>query len=96
MFLQPPSIEIGEFSVVTTNGKGHDVDFWAKTTSDKIISSGKNCHPLIAEQAEAFKETIFATIKYFMKEAIKSDRTTLVAELERQGQKEMAEIIRRL
>ena len=31
-----------------------------------------------------------------MKEAIKSDRTTLIAELEKQGQQEMADILRRL
>ena len=34
--------------------------------------------------------------KYYIKEAIKSDRTTLIGELEKQGQSEMANIIRRL
>ena len=33
---------------------------------------------------------------YYIKEAIKSDRTTLIGELEKQGQSEMANIIRRL
>jgi len=35
-------------------------------------------------------------IAYYMREAIKSDRTTLINELNRQGHGDMAEIIRRL
>jgi len=51
---------------------------------------------MIAEQAEAFKDAVRATALYYIKEAIKSDRTTLIGELEKQGQSEMANIIRRL
>jgi hypothetical protein len=57
---------------------------------------GGNCHPVIAEQAEAFKEAVKDTALYYIQAAIKSDRTTLIGELEKQGQSEMANIIRRL
>ena len=60
------------------------------------MSVGGNCHPLIAEQAEAFKEMVQTLVCLYMKEAIKSDRTTLIAELEKQSQPEMANILRRL
>ena len=47
-------------------------------------------------QAEEFKQAVRDTALHYIKEAIKSDRTTLTAEFERQGHKDMADIIRRL
>ena len=90
------SLEVGSVVVATTQDKGHDPDFWAKAAADRIVSVGGNCHPLIAQQAEAFKESVQATAVFYIKEAIKSDRTTLIAELERQGHADMANIIRSL
>lgn len=90
------SLEIGSVVVATTQDQGHDPEFWAKAAADRIVSVGGNCHPLIAQQAEAFKESVQATTVFYMKEAIKSDRTTLIAELEKQGHSDMANIIRSL
>ena len=94
--MEGPKLALGNVLVVTTEHKGHDPEFWAETIADRVVSVGGNCHPLIAQQAEAFKEAVRATALYYIKEAIKSDRTTLIAELERQGHKDMADIIRRL
>lgn len=96
MLIQAPQMEMGEVFVTTTENKGHDPEFWAKVASDRIISVGGECHPIIAQQAEAFKRSVEATVSFYIKEAIKSDRTTLIAELERQGHKDMADIIRSL
>jgi hypothetical protein len=90
------SLEVGSVIVATTQDKGHDPEFWAKAAADRIVSVGGNCHPLIAQQAEAFKESVQATAVFYIKEAIKSDRTTLIAELEKQGHADMANIIRSL
>ena len=89
-------VEVGTVGVATTQNIGHDPDFWAEQATKRIVSIGGNCHPLIAQQAEAFREAVLQQISYYMKEAIKSDRTTLIAELEKQGQQEMANILRRL
>ena len=96
MFLRAPQIEIGDVFVSTTKNKGHDPEFWAQAAADRIVSVGNSCHPAIAQQAEAFKEAVRATALHYIKEAIKSDRTTLIAELERQGHKDMADILRSL
>ena len=90
------ALEVGSVVVATTQDKGHDPEFWAKAASDRIVSVGGNCHPLISQQAEAFKDSVEATVSFYIKEAIKSDRTTLIAELERQGHEDMASIIRSL
>ena len=90
------TLELGSVLVSTTQDKGHDPEFWAKAAADRIVSVGGNCHPLIAQQAEAFKQSVEKTVEFYIKEAIKSDRTTLIAELERQGHADMANIIRSL
>ena len=86
------TLEVGSVLVSTTQDKGHDPEFWAKAAADRIVSVGGNCHPLIAQQAEAFKQSVEKTVEFYIKEAIKSDRTTLIAELERQGHADMANI----
>ena len=93
-FFEASKLEVGSVVVETTVDKGHSPEFWAKAASDRIVSVGGNCHPLIADQAEAFKRSVEATVEFYIKEAIKSDRTTLIAELEKQGHKDMADIIR--
>ncbi len=95
-FFEAPALEIGNVLVATTQEKGHDPEFWAKAAANRIVSVGGNCHPLIAQQAEAFKQSVEATAVFYIKEAIKSDRTTLIAELEKQGHADMANIIRSL
>ena len=90
------SLEIGSVVVETTQNKGHSPEFWAKAAADSIVSVGGECHPLIAQQAEAFKESVRSTVMFYIQEAVKSDRTTLIAELERQGHADMANIIRSL
>ena len=93
---EPFTLEVGNVLVTATQNRGHDPEFWAQSAADRIVSVGGNCHPAIAQQAEAFKESVRATALYYIQEAIKSDRTTLTAELERQGHKDMADIIRSL
>tara|TARA_R110000824_G_scaffold159960_1_gene334585 strand:+ start:3146 stop:3430 length:285 start_codon:yes stop_codon:yes gene_type:complete len=94
MLMELPSTPIVE--VATTSGKGHDVEFWAEKATNKIVSVGKTSHPAVREQAEAFRDQVYTVVLHFMKEAIKSDRTTLTGVFESNQQKEMAEIIRRL
>ena len=84
----------GTVSVVTTDNHGFPVEHWADRASDTIISVGQQSHPVIAEQANAFKDTIRHVILHYMKEAVKSDRTTLIASLEKAGQQDMAKLLR--
>lgn len=84
----------GTVNVVTTSNQGLPVEHWADRASDTIISVGQQSHPVIAEQANAFKDTIRHVVLHYMKEAVKSDRTTLIASLEAAGQKELANLLR--
>ena len=96
MLFEESSLEIGSVSVATTSNKGHSPEFWAESAANRIVSIGGDCHPVIAEQARAFKGSVLKVVEYYIKQAKQSDRTTLIGELEAQGQSEMAKIIRRL
>ena len=96
MFTLTSSLETGTVDVATTEYQGHDAEFWAERATQRIISVGGDCHPAIREQAEAFRKQVFNTIVFYMKEAIKSDRTTLSGTLEKNQQGDLAEIIRRI
>ena len=89
-------VEVGSVVVTTTENNGHSIEFWADSAADRIVSVGGNCHPLIAQQAEAFKEDVKNVVAFYLAEAVKSDRTTLISELENQGHKDMADLLRRL
>jgi hypothetical protein len=96
VLVEAPNMEVGNVLVTTTKNKGHSIEFWADSAANRIVSVGGNCHPLIAQQAEAFKEDVKKVVAFYLAEAVKSDRTTLIAELENQGHQDMADILRRL
>ena len=87
---------VGKVLVATTENRGHSAEFWADAATKRIVSVGENTHPLIKEQALEFQDHIHRVVEYYINEAIKSDRSTLAAEFEGQGQPDPAKIIRRL
>ena len=82
--------------VHTTHDRGHTPEEVAQRCVDKIITIREETHPLIRDQARAFKEQMVKVVAHYMKEAIKSDRTTVYNELKNAGQPQLAELIRRL
>ena len=64
MNISNPQFEIGTVSIATTDYGGHSPDYWAEQATRRIVSVGGNCHPVIAEQAEAFKENIRKTLTH--------------------------------
>lgn len=87
---------IGPFIVKTTTDRGFTVEEIAENLLDKLIFISSDSHPAIREQAVAFKDRIRPAIIHYMQQAVRSDRTTLAAQLSKQGHDDMAEIIRRL
>jgi hypothetical protein len=87
---------VGSVTVKTTNNKGLSPEYWTERIVNKIVSISDNADPVVKAQAEAFKETIQAFVLLYMKQAIASDRATVAGLLEKQGHKDMADIIRRI
>lgn len=87
---------VGPFIVKTTHERGFTVEEIAEDLLNKLIFISGESHPVIREQAIAFKDQIRPAIIHYMKQAVRSDRTTLAAQLSKQGHHDMAEIIRKL
>ena len=83
-------------TVHTSDNKGFSPEEVASRCADKIIQVGVNAPIEIQEQARAYKEHIEKVIAFYMKEAIKSDRTTVVNAIKNAGQEKLAELIRRI
>tara|TARA_R110000796_G_scaffold101544_1_gene210219 strand:+ start:193 stop:483 length:291 start_codon:yes stop_codon:yes gene_type:complete len=87
---------IGTVSVETTNNKGLSPEYWTQRIVNKIVSISDNADPMVKAQAEAFKDNIEQVILLYVRQAIASDRSTVAGLLEKQGHKQMADIIRRI
>lgn len=79
--------------VHTTNNRGFTPEEIAERALDKIISVGSQSHPAIRDQAEAFRNQIREVLVFYMKEAVKSDRTTMAVKLRDAGHPELIKLL---
>ena len=83
-------------NVTTTQNRGFTPEEVAERCVEKIISVSDTAHPGIRDQANAFKQHIQRLVAFYMREAIRSDRTTVYNALKDAGHPELADAIRRL
>ena len=96
MFSLNSETEVGNLGVTTTDHRGHTIEEIAEMATNKIVSISKTAPAPIREQAHVFKETCKKVITYYMQEAVNNHMCTIGNQLEKQGQKDLANIIRRL
>ena len=83
-------------NVQTTNNRGFTPDEVAERCVEKLISVSDKAHPAIRDQAKAFQKHMEKVVAFYMREAIRSDRTTVYNALKDAGHEELADAIRRL
>ena len=86
-------MNLGGIEVATTNKRGFTPEELAQRAVDKIIYVGSNSHPLITEQAEAFKQQIAGVVLFYLKEAVTQDRVTLINRLSEAGHPELVKLL---
>ena len=96
MFSVDVKTTIGDIAVKTTNNKGLSPEYWTERILERLISISDSADPMVKAQADAFRNSIAQVILIYMRQAIASDRSTVAGLLEKQGHKDMADIIRRL
>ncbi len=84
------------FKVHTTSHRGWTPEELAERAMERFIAVSDTADPLIKAQALAFKDTVKNLFVFYMKEAIRSDRTTVCSKLNQQGHAELAGIISKL
>ena len=96
MFSLNSETEVGNLAVTTTENRGHTIEEVAKMAIEKVISISDTAPAPIKAQAHAFKNACHKIIVYYMQEAINNHMCTIGNQLEKQGQQDLANIIRRL
>ena len=85
--------EIGEIKTTLVSGRGFTPEEIAEQALNKIVSIGGNCHPVIRDQAEAFKKEIRGVLVHYMKQAIRSNHTTLANQFRAAGHPELVKLL---
>jgi hypothetical protein len=83
-------------TVHTTENRGFTPEEVAARCTDKIVAVAETAPPVIRDQARAYKNSVEAIVAHYMREAIRSDRTTVYNALKDAGHPELAEAIRKL
>ena len=87
---------LGLIEAKTSNHGGHSPEFWAERLAEKIVSSSDSEDPYIQEQAKAYKDLIYKVCLIYIKNALKSYKATLIQDFVKQGDTELANIIKRI
>ena len=90
-FIQPGTVKVS-----TTDHRGFTPEEIAERTVHQILNIADTADPKIKEQARAFKEDLRKILVLYMKQAIKSDRTTLFNKLKDAGLTNAADIITKI
>ena len=83
-------------TVHTTENRGFTPEEVAARCTDKIVAVAETAPPAIRDQAVAYKKAVEIVIAQYMREAVRSDRTTVYNALKDAGHPELADAIRRL
>lgn len=83
----------GGVTVMTTSGRGFTPEEIAERALDKIIYVGSQTHPVIRDQAEAFRESIRNVLVQYMHEAVRSNHVTLANKFKRAGHPEFIKLL---
>jgi len=79
----------GTVTVHSTSGRGFTPEELAERALDKIVYVGSKSHPVIRDQAEAFKNNLRVVLIQYLHQAVRSDRTTIANRLREAGHPEL-------
>ncbi len=96
MFSFESETQVGNLGVTTKDNRGDTIEEVAEMATNKIVSISDTAPAPIKAQAHAFKNACHKIIVYYMQEAVNNHMCTICNQLEKQGHKDLANIIRRL
>lgn len=88
--------QVGAVNVMTSDKGGLTNEQLADLAVDKIVSISDQAPPHIRQQANQFREHLKKVLYHYLVLARKEERGSIIHILRSNGQKEMAEYIRRL
>jgi hypothetical protein len=91
-----PSLAIGQPLVLTSRDGGHSPEQLTELAINRLVYVGQHASPKAREQAMAVKGRMREVLTDYFYRAQAAERRTICALLDKQGHKDMADIIRRL
>jgi hypothetical protein len=92
MSVQTPVL-LGGVQVETTTNRGWSAEELAQRAADKIIYVGDQSHPLVRQQAHAFKENVKGVVGFYLQEAVRQDRVTIANRLREAGYPDLVHLL---
>ena len=87
------AMQVGDVTLFTVSNRGFTPEELAERALNRILYVGKNSHPAIQEQAEVFKNQIHGVLVEYMKQAIRSNHTTLANRFHNAGHPELVKLL---
>jgi hypothetical protein len=84
---------LGEIKAVMVSGRGFTPEELAEVALEKIVYIGEGSHPVIRDQAEAFRQQIRTVLVRYMRQAVASHNTTLANRLREAGHPELIKLL---
>jgi len=84
---------LGEFKVTHVSGRGFSPEEIAEMALEKIVYVGSSSHPIIRDQAEAFKAQVREVLIRYMRQAVASHNTTLMNRFKDAGHPELIKLL---
>jgi carbonic anhydrase len=69
---------VGNVNVLVANDGNHSPEEWADMATEQIIFVGGNSHPVIVDQARAFREQIRKTLVHYFTLAQEAERNAII------------------
>lgn len=85
--------QLGSVGVDTTHGRGHSPEYYADRFTDRMISISETVPEPLRLQALAFRDSIQKLSLDVIRRAVQSDRTTIIAALQREGMQDAANLV---
>ena len=89
-------VETGSVNVMTSNEGGLSTEQIVELAMDKIMKVSDTAPPVIRDQAEAFQNHLRVVLYQYMELARREERASIANKMNKAGNSEMADLVRRI
>ena len=89
-------VSLGGVSVMTSDHGGLTSEQVTDLAMEKIIRVSDTAPPVIKEQAEVFRTNVRNVVYHYIELARKEERATIARRMDKLGNSEMADLVRRI
>lgn len=88
--------DVGGINVFTSDEGGHTSEQIVDLAMDKIMTVSDSAPPAIKDQAQAFQNNLRHLLFQYVELARREERATIVHRLQKAGNSEIADLVRRI